>query len=62
MELGIWRADRHEMRVEVYRKEYLRNYEASEPKDEWDDRNLLYSTKTNFMHSACFAGSPARKS
>ncbi|SPO04762.1 uncharacterized protein DNG_07447 [Cephalotrichum gorgonifer] len=61
MELGIWRAERHRLKAEVYRQEYLRNCEPSEPKDEWDDRNRLYSAKTNFMHSACFAGSPARK-
>ncbi|KAF3014722.1 hypothetical protein E8E14_007845 [Neopestalotiopsis sp. 37M] len=60
MELGIWRAERHQLKAEVYRNEYLKNYDASEPKGEWDDRNILYSTKTNFMHSACFAGSPAR--
>ncbi|KAM0814800.1 putative Fructosamine kinase-domain-containing protein [Seiridium cardinale] len=61
MELGIWRAERHQLRAQQYRNEYLRNYEASEPKEEWDDRNILYSAKTNFMHSACFAGSPARR-
>ncbi|KID73657.1 Protein-ribulosamine 3-kinase [Metarhizium brunneum] len=61
MELGIWRAERHQLRDEVYRREYLRNMEPSEPKDEWDDRNRLYSAKTNFMHSACFAGSLARR-
>ncbi|KAI1487336.1 vegetative incompatibility protein 4 [Biscogniauxia mediterranea] len=62
MELGIWRADRHQLSAKVFRREYLKNYEASEPEDEWDDRNRLYSAKTNFMHSACFPGSPSRKS
>ncbi|KAK6076048.1 hypothetical protein SCUP234_07548 [Seiridium cupressi] len=62
MEIGIWRAERHQLKAKQYRREYLRNYEASEPEDEWDDRNILYSAKTNFMHSACFAGSPARQS
>lgn len=61
MELGIWRAERHELRDKVYRREYLRNFEPSEPEEEWDDRNRLYSAKTNFMHSACYAGSPARQ-
>lgn len=61
MELGIWRAERHALRDPVFREEYLRNFEASEPKEEWDDRNRLYSAKTNFMHSACWAGSPARR-
>lgn len=61
MELGIWRADRHRLKAKAYRAEYLRNFEASEPEEEWDDRNRLYSAKTNFMHSACYAGSPARQ-
>lgn len=62
MELGIWRAERHQMRAKAYRREYLRNCEPSEPEEEWDDRNRLYSAKTNFMHSAIFPGSPARRS
>ncbi|KAG8422126.1 hypothetical protein J3459_010711 [Metarhizium acridum] len=61
MDPGIWRAERHQLRSKVYRREYLRNMEPSEPEEEWDDRNRLYSAKTNFMHSACFAGSPARQ-
>lgn len=60
MELGIWRAERHQLKAKVYRDEYLLNCDPSEPKDEWDDRNRLYSAKTNLMHSACVAGSPAR--
>lgn len=60
MELGIWRAERHQLKADVYRSEYQRHCDPSEPKDEWDDRNRLYSAKTNLMHSACFAGSPAR--
>lgn len=61
MELGIWRAERHELRAEVFRNEYLRNFEASEPKEEWDDRNRLYSAKTNLMFSACYEGAHSRK-
>lgn len=61
MELGIWRAERHKLREKVFRREYLRHFEPSEPEEEWDDRNRLYSAKTNFMHSACYAGSPARQ-
>ncbi|KAL1878118.1 hypothetical protein VTK73DRAFT_7998 [Phialemonium thermophilum] len=61
MELGIWRADRHQLKAPTYRAEYLKNFEASEPEEEWDDRNRLYSAKTNFMHSACYAKSPARQ-
>lgn len=60
MELGIWRAERHALRDPVFRREYLRCFEASEPTEEWDNRIRLYSAKTNFMHYACWAGSPAR--
>ncbi|KAH9898724.1 Fructosamine kinase-domain-containing protein [Xylariomycetidae sp. FL2044] len=59
MELGIWRAQRHQLKAKAYRREYLRNCEPSEPEDEWDDRNRLYAAKTNFMHGACFVGSPS---
>ncbi|RYP92181.1 hypothetical protein DL770_001688 [Monosporascus sp. CRB-9-2] len=62
MELGIWRAERHQMRARAYRREYLRHCEPSEPEEEWDDRNRLYSAKTNFMHSAIFPGSHTRQS
>ncbi|KAF3765529.1 hypothetical protein M406DRAFT_255909, partial [Cryphonectria parasitica EP155] len=61
MELGSWRAERHRFRDKVFRREYLRHFQASKPEEEWDDRNRLYSAKTNLMHSACYAGSPARQ-
>ncbi|KKA23751.1 hypothetical protein T310_2203 [Rasamsonia emersonii CBS 393.64] len=61
MELGIWRAERHELRAEIYREEYFRHMLPSEPVEECDDRNRLYSVKTNLMHSACVRGSPARQ-
>ncbi|KAI8628878.1 vegetative incompatibility protein 4 [Xylariaceae sp. FL1651] len=61
MELGIWRTERHQLRAKIFRREYARHFNPSEPEEEWDDRNLLYSAKTNFMHSACFAGSPSRQ-
>lgn len=61
MELGIWRAERHELRDEAYRDEYARVFEPSEPKEEWGDRGRLYSAKTNLMHSACVEGSKARR-
>lgn len=61
MELGIWRAERHKLHAKVYAREYRRHYDPSEPEEEADDRVRLYSAKTNFMHSACYAGSPARE-
>jgi protein-ribulosamine 3-kinase len=61
MELGIWRAERHELRDEAYRREYFLRVEPSEPRKECDDRNLLYSAKTNLMCSACRPGHQSRK-
>lgn len=53
MELGIWQTDHHRMKLKAYRIEYLRNFEASEPVDQWDDRNRLYSVKTQLMFCSC---------
>lgn len=61
MEVAIWRPESHKLREKVFRREYLQHFGPSEPEEEWDDRNRLYSAKTNFMHSACYAGSPARQ-
>lgn len=52
MELGIWCAERHELRRGHFRLEYRKHYAESEPKEEWEDRLRLYSAKTNFMYSA----------
>ncbi|KAJ5921214.1 Fructosamine/Ketosamine-3-kinase [Penicillium verhagenii] len=60
-EVGIWRCEHHLMKNEVYRKEYFRNYEPSEPIEEADDRNRLYSVETLLINSAHFPGSQTRQ-
>ena len=60
MEIGMWRTEHHRMKANVYKREYLRNMEPSEPADEWDDRNRLYSDKTKLMYSAHVPGSNVR--
>ena len=60
MELGIWRVEHHRMKAEAYIREYKRNFAASEPANEWDDRNRLYSTKAKLMYSAHVPGSKVR--
>jgi protein-ribulosamine 3-kinase len=60
MELGIWRAERHDLRAKIYRNAYLQIMHPSEPADECDDRNRLYSVKTNLMYSACVPGAQSR--
>ncbi|KFY01240.1 hypothetical protein O988_02851 [Pseudogymnoascus sp. VKM F-3808] len=52
MEIGIWRVDHHEMKNEVYRQEYVKEFKKSEPAEEWDDRLKLYGVKTKLMYSA----------
>ncbi|KFY36589.1 hypothetical protein V495_07759 [Pseudogymnoascus sp. VKM F-4514 (FW-929)] len=52
MEIGIWRVDHHEMKNEVYRQEYVKEFKNSEPAEEWDDRLKLYGVKTKLMYSA----------
>jgi fructosamine-3-kinase len=59
-EVGIWRCEHHQMNNEDYRNEYFKNFEPSEPLEEFDDRNRLYSVETLFMNSAHFPGSETR--
>jgi protein-ribulosamine 3-kinase len=60
-EVGIWRCEHHQMHDEDYRNEYFKNVEPSEPIEEFDDRNRLYSVETLFMISAHFPGSVNRQ-
>ncbi len=60
MKLGSLTVNHHRLRVKVYKREYLRHFEASEPVNEWDDRIRLYSLKELFINSALFPGSQVR--
>jgi fructosamine-3-kinase len=62
MDLGIWRSacGRH-FRAKVYTQNYLRNFRAAEPAEEFDDRNRLYSLKYNLNYSAGHPGSITRE-
>ena len=60
MELGIWRTEHHRMQNKAYVREYLRNFEPSEPFDEFDDRNRLYRVKTQLMYSVHVPGTTVR--
>ncbi|KAH9907805.1 Fructosamine kinase-domain-containing protein [Xylariomycetidae sp. FL2044] len=44
-EIGNWRSARHRLSDKRYVRNYIRNFSASAPEDEWDDRNLLYSLR-----------------
>ncbi|XXG95761.1 hypothetical protein Hte_002032 [Hypoxylon texense] len=60
-EIGIWRCEHHEMKAEEYRNEYFKNHEPSEPVEEFDDRNRLYSVETLLINSAHFPGTNTRQ-
>ena len=62
MELGHWRCEFSSVfRAKVYTRHYLRNYPASEPVDEFDDRNRLYSLKGAINYAAGHPGSSLRR-
>lgn len=60
-EIGIWRCEHHEMKNPDYRNEYFRNFEPSEPVEEFDDRNRLYAVETLLINSAHFPGADTRE-
>ncbi|KAL8679764.1 MAG: hypothetical protein Q9186_003980 [Xanthomendoza sp. 1 TL-2023] len=51
MEIGDWRCFYNNIHNKVYTRTYLKNYAPSEPKEEWDDRNRMYSIYYNILYS-----------
>ncbi|KAG8525534.1 uncharacterized protein KY384_009178 [Bacidia gigantensis] len=51
MEIGDWRCNYNKIHNKVYTRTYLRYYGPSEPKEEWDDRNRMYSIYYNVIYS-----------
>ncbi|KAI4209635.1 MAG: hypothetical protein LQ351_007435 [Letrouitia transgressa] len=51
MEIGDWRCHYNKIHNKIYTRTYLRYYGASEPKEEWDDRNRMYSLYYNVIYS-----------
>lgn len=61
MELGHWRCEFSSVfRAKSYLRHYVRNYPKTEPVDEFDDRNRLYSLKGAINYSAGHTGSLLR--
>ncbi|KAF2121586.1 Fructosamine/Ketosamine-3-kinase [Lophiotrema nucula] len=52
MEVANWRGYYNKISDKVYTQTYLKYYEPSKPKEEWDDRNRLYSIYYNVIYSA----------
>lgn len=56
LELGMWR--REVIRFgKAYFRQYLRHFPPSEPVEQWDDRNCLYSLKYNLSQSMAWPAS-----
>ena len=56
MELGMWRREVIKF-GKTYFRQYLKNMPPSEPVEQWDDRNRLYSLKYNLSHSMAWPAS-----
>ena len=54
-ELGVWRAVRYRLGA-PYRQAYHRYYPISAPVDDQDDRNVLYSIRSDICASALYTG------
>ena len=61
MEIGMWRCARHCINAKMFTQQYLRDFPASEPVEEWDDRNRIYCVKMNMIHSAHHKGDIVRQ-
>ena len=51
LEVADWRPYYNKISNKVYLETYLKYQEPSEPKEEWDDRNRLYSIYWNVIYS-----------
>ena len=61
MEFGTWRCSwSYHFKSPIYMRFYQRHIEPSEPADEWDDRNRLYSIHPYLVDSAGHPGNPSR--
>ncbi|KAJ8131555.1 hypothetical protein O1611_g2072 [Lasiodiplodia mahajangana] len=60
-EIGNWRSARHRLSGEIYVENYKLNFPVSEPEDEWDDRNLLYSLRYDLATAIVIPGCNMRQ-
>ncbi|KAK1773413.1 Fructosamine kinase-domain-containing protein [Copromyces sp. CBS 386.78] len=51
MDVADWRCDYNKISDPVYTNTYSKYQQPSEPKDEWEDRNRLYSVYYNLLYS-----------
>lgn len=60
-DIGDWRAPRHRLSSEAYIRNYKQNFPVSEPVEDWDARNLLYSLTFNIGNTIYIPGSQQRQ-
>ncbi|OAF56249.2 hypothetical protein VC83_06676 [Pseudogymnoascus destructans] len=58
---GNWRAPRHRLSNLAYIKNYKKCFPVSEPEEDWDARNLLYSLTFNIGNTIYIPGSSQRQ-
>ncbi|KAI9690718.1 MAG: hypothetical protein M1820_009870 [Bogoriella megaspora] len=58
---GNWRAPRHRLSNKAYIRSYKKHYPVSEPAEDWDARNLLYSLTFNIGNTIYIPGSQQRQ-
>lgn len=58
---GNWRAPRHMLSRKEYIRSYLQVFPMSEPKEDWNARNLLYSLTFNIGNAICVPRSTQRQ-
>ncbi|KAL8712605.1 MAG: hypothetical protein Q9220_003136 [cf. Caloplaca sp. 1 TL-2023] len=51
MEIGMWRCFYNQINRKEYTDTYLKYFPEDEPKEEWDDRNRMYSIYYNILYS-----------
>ena len=51
MEVAMWRCPYNKISSKIYTKTYFRLYGMSDPAEEWEDRNRMYSVYYNITYS-----------
>lgn len=58
---GNWRAPRHRLSDKAYIENYKKHFPPSEPAEDWDARNILYSLTFNIGNTLYIPGSEQRQ-
>ena len=56
LEIGDWRCPYNKISAKIYTKTYLKFFGMSDPAEEWDDRNRMYSVYYDILYSVNHRG------